>query len=127
VLISILPDQRGLYDCNAGGKVATYQVNRDVPILLGSRIFSTTLLILGLDSVDIILGMDWMTGHQALIDVAARAIEIHSPIYGELTMYLPSQGSTRSCAFSMIELPFEKISMVCEYVNVFPNELLGMS
>jgi hypothetical protein len=38
------------------GKVATNQLNRNVPILLGSKTFKTTLLILGLESVDIILG-----------------------------------------------------------------------
>jgi hypothetical protein len=63
-----------------GGRVATYQLNRQVPINLGSIIFRTTLLIMGLESVDIILGTDWLSRHHALIDVAARAIEIHSPI-----------------------------------------------
>jgi hypothetical protein len=60
-----------------------------------------------------------MTQHQVLLDVAARALEIHSPTFGELTLYLPSQGNTRSCAFSMIELPLEKIPVVCEYADVF--------
>jgi hypothetical protein len=50
-----------------------------VPIKFGSLIIKTTLLILGLDSVDIILGTDWLSRHQAVIDIAARAIEIHSP------------------------------------------------
>jgi hypothetical protein len=39
-----------------GGKVATNQLNRSVPIQLGSKIFKTRLLILGLENVDIILG-----------------------------------------------------------------------
>jgi hypothetical protein len=43
-----------------GGRVATYQINRHVPIRLGSFIFKTTPLIMGLDSVDIILGTDWL-------------------------------------------------------------------
>jgi hypothetical protein len=37
------------------GKVATNQLNRSVLILLGSKIFKTTLLILELESMDIIL------------------------------------------------------------------------
>jgi hypothetical protein len=75
-----------------GGRVATYQINRHVPIKLGSFIFKTTLLIMGLDSVDIILGTDWLSRHHAMIDVAARAIEIHSPLDDEITLYLPDQG-----------------------------------
>jgi hypothetical protein len=45
-----------------------------VPIKFGRLIIKTTLLILGLDSVDIILGTDWLTRHQTIIDIAARAI-----------------------------------------------------
>jgi hypothetical protein len=40
------------------GRVATYKLNRRVPIKLGSLVFKTTLLIMGLESVDIILGTD---------------------------------------------------------------------
>jgi hypothetical protein len=108
------------------GRVATYQLNRQVPIKLGSTIFRTTLLIMGLESVDIILGTDWLSRHHALIDVTARAIEIHSPICGEITLYLPNQGCTHSCALTMIESPVERIPVVCEYHDVFLDELPGM-
>jgi hypothetical protein len=116
----------GITISTPGGRVATYQINRKVPIKLGSLVIRTTLLILGLDSMDIILGTDWLSMHQAVLDIAARAIEIHSPTYGETTLYLPDQGCTRSCAFTMIESPVERISVVCDYPDVFPDELLGM-
>jgi hypothetical protein len=109
-----------------GGRVATYQLNRQVPIKLGSLIFKTTLLIMGLESVDIILGTDWLSRHQALVDVATRAIEIHSPTCGEITLYLPNQGCTHSCALALIESSVERIPVVSEYPDVFPSELLGM-
>jgi hypothetical protein len=64
----------GIMIATPGGKVATYQLNRQMPIKLGSIIFRTTLLIMGLESVDIILGTDWLSRHHVLIDVAARAI-----------------------------------------------------
>jgi hypothetical protein len=67
-----------------------------------------------------------MTQHQVLLDIAARALKIHSPTFGELALYLPSQGSTRSCVFSMIELPFKKIPVVCGYTNAFPDKLPRM-
>jgi hypothetical protein len=109
-----------------GGRVATYQINRHVPIRLGSFIFKTTLLIMGLESVDVILGTDWLSRHHAVIDVAARAIEIHSPMDGEITLYLPDQGCACSCAFALIESPVERIPVVCEYPDVFPDELPRM-
>jgi hypothetical protein len=101
------------------GKIATNQLNRNVPISLGSKIFKTTLLVLGLEGMDIILGADWMTQHRVVLDVTARALEICSPTFGGLTLYLPSQEPTRSCAFAMIELPLKKIPVVCEYAYVF--------
>jgi hypothetical protein len=116
----------GHYDCNTRGKVAAYQLTRQVPIKLGSSIFRTTLLIMGLESVDIILGTHWLSWHHALIDVAARTIEIHSPVCGELTLYLPNQGCTHSCALAMVESPVKRIPVVCEYPDVFPDELRGM-
>jgi hypothetical protein len=109
-----------------GGKVATNQLNQSVPIRLGSNIVKTTLLILGLENVDSILGANWMTWHQVVLDVANRIVEIKSPIYGNFTLFLPSQETTRSCAFAMIELPLKKIPVVCEYADVFPDELPGM-
>jgi hypothetical protein len=77
-----------------GGKIATNQFNRNVPISMGSRIFKTTLLILGLEGMDIILGANWMTQHQVVLDVAARALKIRSPTFEDLVLYLPSQDST---------------------------------
>ena len=67
-----------------------------------------------------------MTRHQAVLDIAARAIEIHSPTYGETVLHLPNQGCTRSCAFVMLESPVEKIPVVRDYPYVFPDELPGM-
>jgi hypothetical protein len=61
-----------------------------------------------------------------LLDVANRVIEIQSPICGKFTLFPPSQETTRSHAFAMIELPLKKIPVVCEYAYVFPNELSGM-
>jgi hypothetical protein len=116
----------GITITTPGGRVATYQINRHVPIKFGCLVIKTTLLILGLDSVVIILGTDWLSRHQAIIDIAARAIEIHSPTCGEITLYLPNQGCTRSCAFALIDSPVERIPVVCEYPDVFPDELPGM-
>jgi hypothetical protein len=79
-----------------------------------------------MDNVDIILGTDWMTQRQVVIDVTNRIIEIHSPTCGKFTLYQPSQENTRSYSFSIIELPLKKIPVVCEYADVFSDELLGM-
>jgi hypothetical protein len=115
----------GITISTPGGRVATYQINKNVPLKFGSLIIKTNLLILGLDSVDIILGTDWLTRNQTVMDIAARAIEVHSPTCGETTLYLPDQGCTRSCAFVMLESPVEKIPVVCDYPDVFQMNCQG--
>jgi hypothetical protein len=95
-----------------GGKIATNQLTQSVPIELGSHIVKNTLLVLGLENVDIILGANWMTLHQVVLDVASRIVEINSPFCGSFTLILSNQGSTQSCAFSMMELPLKKIPVV---------------
>jgi hypothetical protein len=67
-----------------------------------------------------------MTRHLVVLDVANHIVEINSLICGSFTLLLPSQDSTRSCAFAMTELTLKKIPVVCEYADVFPDELPGM-
>jgi hypothetical protein len=58
-----------------GGKIASHLIIRQAPIKLGTKLFKTDLIILGLENGDIILGTDWITQHQVLLDVAAQALD----------------------------------------------------
>jgi hypothetical protein len=44
-----------------GGKVSSNQVCRSVPIQMGKNLMRTNLLLLGLEGMDVLLGMNWMT------------------------------------------------------------------
>ena len=46
-----------------GGKVASNQIVHNAPLSLGSKTVPTTLILLPLEGMDIILGMDWMKRH----------------------------------------------------------------
>jgi predicted aspartyl protease len=50
-----------------GGKIASNQICRDVPIQLGSNLIKTDLILLNLERMDILLGMDWMTKAPSII------------------------------------------------------------
>jgi hypothetical protein len=43
-----------------GGNISSELVTRGVPLELGSKTIDTDLIILGLEGMDVILGMDWM-------------------------------------------------------------------
>jgi hypothetical protein len=59
-----------------GGKISSNQVCRSVPIQMGRNFVRTDLLLLDLEGMDVLLGMDWMTRHRVSLDIPSRAVEI---------------------------------------------------
>jgi hypothetical protein len=76
--------------------------------------------------MDVILGMEWMNQHKVILDISDRVVEINSPTVGHTTLYLPFKDDTDSCAYVTIISPLDEILVVCEYLDVFPDELPGM-
>jgi hypothetical protein len=54
-----------------GCQVDADQVVQKVPLELSGRIFSTNLIILSGQGIDVILGMRWMKAHRAVLDIAS--------------------------------------------------------
>ena len=52
-----------------GGQLVTNQIARRVPLKLQGEIFTTSLIILPTQKVDIILGMNWMEDQGVLLDI----------------------------------------------------------
>jgi predicted aspartyl protease len=52
-----------------GGRIISNQLIRGVPIQLGSKVIRTELVLLSLEGMDIILGMDCMTKRKVLLDI----------------------------------------------------------
>jgi hypothetical protein len=109
-----------------GGKVSSNTLVKSVPLQLVSKIFQTSLLTLGLDGIDVILGIDWMSHHKVLLDIAEQRIEIASPAVGVSTLYLPLRGSVDPSAYASIATILEEIPVVCDYPDIFPDNLPGM-
>ena len=109
-----------------GGKIASNQMVRTAPLKLGSKTISTDLILLPLEGMEVILGMEWMNRHGVLLDISSRAIEINSPTHGHSVLYLPHHQCNNSCAYAMKDIRLEDIPVVREYVDVFPDDLPGM-
>jgi hypothetical protein len=118
---------RGSYMISTpGGKIASNQIIRNVPLKLGSKIFPTNLILLALEGIDVILGMDWMNQHGVILNISSRAVELNSPTAGNTILYLPHQECINLCAFIMKDIRLEDIPMVSDYADVFPDDLPGM-
>jgi predicted aspartyl protease len=61
-----------------GGKILSNQICRKVPIQLGSHLIKTDLLLLDLEGMDVLLGMNWMNQHHVSLDISSRTVEIDS-------------------------------------------------
>jgi hypothetical protein len=84
-----------------GGKIASNQICKDVPIQMGSNLIKTDLILLNLEGMDILLGTDWMTRHQVSLDISSRAVEIDSPDYKATILYLPQREYIDSCVYTI--------------------------
>jgi hypothetical protein len=109
-----------------GGKIASNQIYRKVPIQLGSNLIKIDLLLLDLEGMDVLLGMDWMTRHRVSLDISSRAVKIVSPKHEPTILYLPQRECNNSCAYAIEGIKLKDIPIVCEYPDVFPDDLPGM-
>jgi hypothetical protein len=120
-------DTKGTYMiATPGGKIASNQICRDVPIQMGSNLIKIDLIFLNLEGMDILLGMDWMTRHQVSLDISSRVVEIDSPNYKATILYLPQREYINSCVYAIEGIKLEDIPVVCEYLDIFPDDLPGM-
>ena len=99
----------------------------DVSIKMGDYKFLSSPIVLGNSDIDLILGMDWLSKHKAQLDCAARQIQLtHSS--EDVIIYATRDDTIR--LFSLNEKgelnAISQIPVVCEYQDVFPEELPGM-
>jgi hypothetical protein len=106
-----------------GGQITSNLLIRGVCVGLGSKIIPTNLIVINLVGMDVILGMEWMTQHKVILDISDRVVEINSPTVGHTTLYLPFKDGTDSCAYVTIISPLDEIPVMCEYPDIFPDEL----
>ena len=98
-----------------------------VPINLGGHIFPTTMIILKDQDIDVILGMNWMYQHKAIINALNRTIRVSLPASAsQLLIQLPTlrRSVGKVCATAVKEI--RDIPVVCEFPDVFPKELPGL-
>jgi hypothetical protein len=82
-------------------------------------VFSTTLIILEGQGIDVILGMNWMKMHRVVLDISAHLVHLDSPIYGKVSLQLPPVAHLQASVYVAIAKSLDEIHVVREYPNVF--------
>ena len=70
--------------------------------------------------------MDWLIKHQGLLDCANRTVTVTND-QGVEVKVAPNPSSAQGAQVKCLsEVGLEQVPVVCEYPDVFPDELPGM-
>jgi hypothetical protein len=108
------------------GQFDADQIVRKAPLKLAMRVFSSDLIILKDQGLDVILGMSWMMLHRAVLDIAGQLVCLDSPVYGKVILHLSAISHIKVSLDHVVELKLEDIHVVREFLDVFPDDLPRM-
>ncbi|GAU10196.1 hypothetical protein TSUD_418680, partial [Trifolium subterraneum] len=122
-----------------GGKVVSKRVCQNCPVSVAGKIYHVDLICLPLKDMDIVLGMDWLSANTVYIGCAEKNLYVPIDLNAEsraLTALLQNThqliqyfGAENKCFSIMFTLSSESslspsdISIVREYLDVFPEEI----
>jgi hypothetical protein len=96
------------------------------PLNLAGKLYKPSLIVLDGQGLDIILCMGWMRAHKALLDTATQVVQLDSPIYGTHVLQLSSISVATPSVHYTAAQNLEDIPVVCEFSDVFREDLPGM-
>jgi hypothetical protein len=113
------------------GDMHARHVCSKVSILIMRVEFLANLIVLESKGIDVILGMEWLSKHNGMIDCAKKAVRL-TPSSGKELEYVVENLVTDKVVSNRIVLNhLDAISTldirtVSEYLDIFPEELPGM-
>ena len=98
---------------------------KGVILTIKGRQFTVNPTILPSKGVDIILGMDWLAKYNGVISCATRSVQLTHPIRQIIRIKaLPSQKVCKM--YHLEQKTIEVVPVVCEFMDVFPEDLPGL-
>jgi hypothetical protein len=94
---------------------------------IGDKRFRVNLIVMPRLVLDVIMGMNWMKEWGVVIDAGSRMLFLKGP-QGEGTFQvpLPQRIDLTSVSYATQVTPLHEIPVVCKFLNVFLEELLGL-
>jgi hypothetical protein len=114
-----------------GGKVQSDRICLNLRIEIRGIDFPASLVVMGTQGLDVVLGMNWLHRTQATVSCDKRTVKLVSPSRKEVVtkLYLPEleEGAYHHLSIDDKESnPIEAIRTVSEFPDVFPKELPSM-
>ncbi|WVZ63853.1 LOW QUALITY PROTEIN: hypothetical protein U9M48_013451 [Paspalum notatum var. saurae] len=114
----------------AGSSISTNHIVRDLCLQVGKESLFISPIVLPQLGIDVILGMEWLKQHNAMIDVGSRTVQLRSSSGTDVIIHVPLHkhvSPTVNVAETQTEAQaLAKIPVACEYPDVFPEELPGL-
>jgi hypothetical protein len=98
-----------------------------VPVTLAERDFPINMIVLKGQDIDIILGMNWLAQHKAILNIDLRTIRLsygQEEILLSIPVAIPAKPYGR--VYEAIIPEIQDIPVVCEFPDVFPEDLSGL-
>ena len=84
-------------------------------------------MVLPGQGIDVILGMNWLWVYGVVLDLKQRIIELRLPSFEDrMSLLVPSDLVLPVAAHVEASPDLTPIPMVCEFPNVFPEDLPGL-
>jgi hypothetical protein len=110
-----------------GGQIFTKEVVFHVPVKLAGYDLPTSMIVIKGKDVDVILGMNWLAQNKAIINANQRTVQLshgQEEVMLSVPVYVPVKTTGR--AFEAIVQEIQDILVVCEFSDVFPENLPGL-
>ncbi|GKD68206.1 putative reverse transcriptase domain-containing protein [Tanacetum coccineum] len=111
-----------------GKKVEVDRIIHDCKLELGTSLFTIDLICLGHGSFNVIVGMDWLSEHNAEIVCHEKLVRI--PLESGEILHVQGEhtsGITKALSNMKVDEPkLGDISIVRDFVEVFPEDMSGL-
>jgi hypothetical protein len=96
-----------------------------VEVVIQDHTFYGDLTVLPSHGIDVILAMDWITAHKGVISTSPRLV---TPVHpdGTRVTFEPMKSRDIPAVYSLHTKAISDVPVVCEYEDVFPEELPGL-
>jgi hypothetical protein len=116
--------KKGIVIQSPGGRMYTKEIVSQIMVEMVGYKFPTNMVVIKGQYIDVILGLNWLTQNEAVINTRQRTIQLNRGL-GEarLLIHVPTPVKATGRAFEAIVQEVQNILVVCEFPNVFPEDL----
>ena len=95
--------------------------------MLATHTYRLQFMVLPGQGIDAIMCMNWLRVYEIVLDLKQRVVELWLPSSEDrMSLFMPSDPALPVAAHVEASPDLASIPMVCEFLNVFPEDLPGL-